>query len=198
MTIMKVALVAAASATLVAGCSRSEPNQSSTETKTTNAASPAAPGDPVASAESAAPAAIAHDASVVTMDANGNMTTVRQGSNGWTCLPDSPATPGPDPMCADANAVKWIDAWLHHKAPPTGIVGLMYMLEGGTDASNVDPYATKPSASNDWIKTGPHIMVVGSREILAGHPSGPKPDTSVPYVMWAGTPYAHLMVPVKS
>ena len=23
------------------------------------------------------------------------------------------------------------------------------------------------------------------------------PDTSVPYVMWAGTPYQHLMVPVK-
>ena len=74
----------------------------------------------------------------------------------------------------------------------------MYMLEGGTDASNTDPYATKPTAENNWIKTGPHIMVVGSKEILAGHPSGPQPDTSVPYVMWAGTPYAHLMVPDRA
>jgi hypothetical protein len=72
----------------------------------------------------------------------------------------------------------------------------MYMLEGGTDASNTDPYAMKPTATNDWIKTGPHIMIVGSKEILAGYPSGPTPDTSAPYVMWAGTPYAHLMVPV--
>ena len=55
---------------------------------------------------------------------------------------------------------------------PQGAVGVMYMLEGGTDASNTDPYATKPTADNDWVKTGPHVMIVGSKEILAGHPSG--------------------------
>jgi hypothetical protein len=154
--------------------------------------------DPVQSAEAAGPSSIAHDASVVTVDDKGAMTTLRKGTNGWTCMPDAPNTPGPDPMCFDANAGKWVDAWVHHKAPPAGAVGLMYMLEGGTDASNTDPYATKPTADNDWVKTGPHVMVVGSKDILAGHPSGAKPDTSVPYVMWAGTPYAHLMVPVKS
>jgi hypothetical protein len=72
----------------------------------------------------------------------------------------------------------------------------MYMLEGGTDASNTDPYARKPTATNAWINTGPHIMIVGSKDILAGYPAGTTPDTSAPYVMWAGTPYAHLMVPV--
>jgi hypothetical protein len=154
--------------------------------------------DPVQSAESAAPSSIAHNASVVTMDANGNPKVVRNGSNGWTCMPDSPTTPGPDPMCMDANAMKWADAWIHHKPPPAGAVGVMYMLEGGTDASNTDPYAKEPTAENDWIKTGPHIMVVGSKELLAGYPSGQKPDTSAPYVMWAGTPYEHLMVPIKS
>jgi hypothetical protein len=154
--------------------------------------------DPVKSAESAAPASIAHDASVMTVDATGAMKEIRKGTNGWTCIPDAPETPGPDPMCFDASAGKWVDAWAHHKAPPAGAVGLMYMLEGGTDASNSDPYATKPTAQNDWIKTGPHIMVVGSNEILASYPSGAKPNTSAPYVMWAGTPYAHLMVPVGS
>ena len=154
--------------------------------------------DPVKSAESAAPASIAHDASVMTVDASGAMKEIRKGTNGWTCIPDAPETPGPDPMCFDANAGKWVDAWAHHKAPPAGAVGLMYMLEGGTDASNSDPYATKPTAQNDWIKTGPHIMIVGSKDILASYPSGAKPDTSAPYVMWAGTPYAHLMVPIGS
>lgn len=163
-----------------------------TETTTASASS-----DPVASAESAAPASIAHDASVVTIGADGKMTTVRAGKNGWTCMPDAPDTPGPDPMCMDANAAKWAAAWIGHKPPPSGTVGVMYMLEGGTDASNTDPYAKQPTAQNNWIKTGPHIMVVGSKEILAGQPSGPQPDTSVPYVMWAGTPYAHLMIPVK-
>jgi hypothetical protein len=155
-----------------------------------------APADAIASAESAAPPSIAQKATVVAMDANGAMTTLRKGTNGWTCIPDAPDTPGPDPMCFDANAAKWVDAWVHHKNPPEGSVGVMYMLRGGTDASNTDPYATKPTASNDWIKTGPHLMIVGSKEILAGHPSGASPDTSEPYVMWAGTPYAHLMVPV--
>lgn len=155
-------------------------------------------GDPVQSAESAAPASIARDAAVVTINSDGSMTTLRQGKNAWTCMPDSPATPGPDPMCMDANAGKWAAAWIGHKPPPEGAAGVMYMLEGGTDASNTDPYATKPTSDNAWVKTGPHVMVVGSKEILSGYPSGAKPDTSAPYVMWAGTPYAHLMVPVKS
>lgn len=154
--------------------------------------------DPVASAESAAPAAIAHDASIVTVDAKGVMTTVRKGTNGWTCMPGNPAKPTPDPMCFDQNAGQWVNAWVGHKAPPANVVGVMYMLGGGTDASNTDPFATKPTATNNWVKTGPHIMVVGSKDILAGHPAGAQPDTSVPYVMWAGTPYAHLMIPVGS
>ena len=72
----------------------------------------------------------------------------------------------------------------------------MYMLEGGTDASNTDPYATEPTADNDWVKTGPHVMVVGSQELLHGLSVGRQAGYQAPYVMWAGTPYAHLMVPV--
>jgi hypothetical protein len=154
--------------------------------------------NPTASAQSAAPASISGGASIVQASADGTMTEIRKGTNGWTCMPDAPNTPGADPMCFDANAGKWVDAWVHHKPPPAGVVGVMYMLEGGTDASNTDPYATKPTADNDWVKTGPHVMIVGSKEILAGHPSGAKPDTAVPYVMWTGTPYAHLMVPIAA
>jgi len=175
-----------------AGMKATDNGIAATETKSTAPAS----NDPVASAEAAAPAALAHNASIVTVDAKGAMTTVRKGTNGWTCMPDSPNTPGPDPMCFDANAGQWVRAWAGHKPPPDGTPGVMYMLEGGTDASNTDPYATKPTASNDWIKTGPHLMIVGSKAVLAGYPSGAKPDTAAPYVMWAGTPYAHLMVPV--
>jgi hypothetical protein len=157
----------------------------------------AASGDPIASAETAAPASISKNATIMTVEADGKTKVLREGKNGWTCMPDSPTTPRPDPMCMDGNALKWATAWMGHKPPPDGTTGVMYMLEGGTDASNTDPYATKPTADNGWIETGPHIMIVGSKEVLAGHPSGPKPDTSAPYVMWAGTPYAHLMVPVK-
>lgn len=154
--------------------------------------------DPIASAESAAPASISSKATIVQMDAKGTMQVLRKGTNGWTCIPDAPDTPGPDPMCFDPNAAKWVQAWVAHKPPPAGTVGVMYMLRGGTDASNIDPYATKPTTTNAWINTGPHIMIVGSKDVLTGYPSGPTPDTSAPYVMWAGTPYAHLMVPVAT
>jgi hypothetical protein len=166
------------------------------ETNTSASTTSSASNDPVTSAESAAPASLAHDAAVVSADASGAMKQVRAGKNGWTCMPDAPDTPGPDPMCFDGNAGKWADAWVHHKPPADGTPGVIYMLAGGTDASNTDPYAAKPTADNDWIKTGPHIMIVGSKAMLAGYPSGAKPDTAAPYVMWAGTPYAHLMVPV--
>jgi hypothetical protein len=100
-------------------------------------------------------------------------------------------------MCFDSNAGKWADAWIHHKTPPAGAVGLMYMLEGGTDASNTDPYAAQPKGKH-WIKTGPHVMVVGADEsFYAQYPKSADPKTGAPYVMWAGTPYQHLMVPVK-
>jgi hypothetical protein len=91
----------------------------------------------------------------------------------------------------------WAHAWMTKQTPPTDTPGFMYMLAGGTDASNTDPYAKAPSAENDWVQTGPHVMVVGSQSILKGYPSGAKPDTKAPYVMWAGTPYAHLMIPVQ-
>ena len=146
---------------------------------------------------SAAPSAVAKGATIVTMDDKG-MHTLRKGSNAFTCMPDNPATPGPDPMCADKNAMEWVDAWVGHKPPPSGKVGLMYMLSGGTDASNTDPYATKPDAANHWVKTGPHIMVVGGdAAFYDSYPKGADPDTTQPYVMWAGTPYQHLMIPVR-
>ena len=152
----------------------------------------------IASAMRAAPATVARDATVIAMDASGAMRTLRKGGNGFTCMGDNPQTPGPDPMCMDANAMDWLMALLAKKDPPVGKVGLMYMLEGGTDASNTDPWATGPSADNHWISTGPHFMIVGADPAFyAAYPSGPDPDTSAPYVMWAGTPYQHLMAPIK-
>ena len=152
----------------------------------------------IKSAMLAAPKKVSAKATIVAMGADGKMRTLREGTNGFTCMPDNPATPGPDPMCMDKAAWEWAGAWMGHKTPASGKVGFMYMLSGGTDASNTDPYATKPSAKNHWIKTGPHIMVVGAEASFYDmYPKSADPDTSVPYVMWAGTPYQHLMVPVK-
>jgi hypothetical protein len=157
----------------------------------------AADQDPaIRSALSAAPAGVGGGAAVVSMGPDGAMRTLRPGSNGFTCIPDNPSTPGPDPMCMDSNAMEWAMAWIGHRPPPDK-VGLMYMLAGGTDASNTDPYAQRPDSGSDWVSTGPHLMVVGSASLLRNYPAGPGPDTRRPYVMWAGTPYAHLMIPAN-
>lgn len=162
-----------------------------------HAAMGASDAEIIKSAMTAAPAAIAKGATVITVAADGQMRTVRKGTNNFTCMADNPETPGPDPMCADANAMAWVQAWLSKKTPTANKVGFAYMLEGGTDASNTDPYASKPTATNNWIKTGPHIMIVGAKGMMEGYPHDAKPDTAKPYVMWPGTPYEHLMIPVK-
>ncbi len=152
----------------------------------------------IKSAMRAAPKKVGATATIIAMGADGQMRTLRAGSNGYTCMPDNPATPGPDPMCMDKAALEWAEAWISHKPPASGKVGFMYMLSGGTDASNTDPYAAKPEAGNHWIKTGPHVMIVGADAgFYDQYPKSADPDTSVPYVMWAGTPYQHLMIPIK-
>ena len=64
------------------------------------------------------------------------MKTLREGKNGFWCMPDDPATPGPDPMCGDANAMAWAMAWIGKTEPPKGKTGLIYMLMGGPAHSN--------------------------------------------------------------
>ena len=71
-------------------------------------------------------------------------------------------------------------------------------IEGIVHQAKAGPASTKPTATNHWIKTGPHVMVVGADpSFYDAYPKSADPDTSVPYVMWAGTPYQHLMAPVK-
>jgi hypothetical protein len=100
-------------------------------------------------------------------------------------------------MCLDANAMEWAQAWMGHQTPPDK-VGFMFMLAGGSDASNTDPFAAGPAPGNHWISTGAHVMVVGPAvKGMPGYPKDADPDTSKPYVMWAGTPYEHLMIPMR-
>ena len=162
---------------------------------------PPAPGTPewkIESALSAAPAAIAANAMVMDWAAEpgGAMAELRPGTNGWTCMPDVPTTPGEDPMCFDGPWMQWAAGWMGHTKPAVTGVGVSYMLRGGSDASNTDPYATEPDLATGWIESGPHVMIVvpdpsSLDGMTTDHTSGG------PYVMWQGTPYAHIMVPVK-
>lgn len=147
----------------------------------------------IRNALSAAPPDIAKDATV--MDWKNN--TLQKGSNGYTCFPDAPHTPGDDPMCLDATWSKWADAWANKRQqpPPAKQLGIAYMLQGSSDASNTDPFATKPAPGEQRLDVGPHVMLlVPDKKMLDGLPTDPK--NGGPWVMWKGTPYAHVMVPV--
>lgn len=146
----------------------------------------------IENALSAAPAAIAAEATVADWEGN----VLREGSNGYTCLPDDPNTPGNSPMCLDDGWMAWADAWMNQADPPAlESMAFGYMLQGDFPTSNVDPYAEGPTEDNEWIEdSGPHIMVLlPDASMLEGIATDP--DNGGPYVMWRDTPYAHLMIP---
>ena len=164
--------------------------------------SPAAGQDDVdgkiAQGMSAAPASIGKDATIydLNVDDQGNFIVLREGSNGWSCFPDAPGTPSLDPMCLDATWMNWLGALIAQKDPETKVPGLAYMLQGGSDASNTDPYATEPAEGDEWVSSPPHVMLLLPGELdqsvfSTDHASGG------PYIMWAGTPYEHIMMPVS-
>jgi hypothetical protein len=153
----------------------------------------------MANATSAASETVAQNAAVMAMDADGKMGTLREGTNNFTCMPDNATSPDDDPMCLDQNGMEWAHAWMTNTAPPAGKVGFGYMLQGGSDASNEDRHATGPAAGEEWVDTGPHMMLFNVGAMAQGYPSQKEnPDTSQPYVIWPGTPHEHLMVPVQS
>lgn len=144
----------------------------------------------ITSALSAAPKAVAEGAAVMRVETDGSMNMLRKGNNGFTCM-----VVGTDKMCNDANSMEFIGALLKHQPPPDK-VGISYMLAGDDGASNTDPYAKGKTADNHWILTGPHIMVFGPPSKSLGFTRAKDPDPNQPYMMWAGTPYEHAMVPL--
>ena len=100
-------------------------------------------------------------------------------------------------MCLDSQWVKWTDAWANKQDPDVSALGIAYMLQGGFAASNTDPYATEPAPGDEWITHGPHILIiVPDVAVLTNLPTDPASNR--PWVMWQGTRYAHLHVPVTN
>jgi hypothetical protein len=143
------------------------------------------------SALSAAPSHIAKTAKVMTMTGE----VLKEGSGSWTCFPYEGK--GTSPMCLDPEWMRWADAWMNKKDFQATKVAFGYMLAGDmpdAGASNIDPFATAEAPDNQWVVEGPHVMVLVPDSTSL---DGVSTDytTGEPYVMWKGTPYAHIMVP---
>jgi hypothetical protein len=147
-------------------------------------------------AMSGAPMAIASGARIMEFDAAGNLTELRPGTNGWTCIvDDAPAAPGDSPDCLDARWQAWFASYMKGEPPKTTGIGLAYMLQGSLSPSNTDPFLETPPPGETWMEDGPHVMlIVPDAKLLEGFPH--EHGMGGPYVMYAGTPYAHLMIPI--
>jgi hypothetical protein len=154
----------------------------------------------IANATSAAPSSISGKATVLDWPAKqGDKPSVlRAGTNGWSCLPDMPQTEGNDPMCLDEPWLQWVDAYMAKKTPTLRHVGVGYMTApGGGWSSNIDPYAMKQTPDNHWGHHKPHVMIVVP-DVKSLEGISTDPNNGGPYVMFAGTPYAHIMAPISS
>jgi hypothetical protein len=149
----------------------------------------------IANAVTAAPSTISEKATIMEWQ-NDKAVTLRAGTNGWTCMPTNPAKEGNEPMCVDEEWMLFINALRTKATPHVTRLGVGYMTApGGAPASNTDPFAKEATPDNEWGYDPPHVMLlVTDPHELEGIPT--KRQSGGPWVMWAGTSYAHIMVPL--
>ena len=150
----------------------------------------------------AAPEFIGRSATIIGISGD----VLREGSNGWTC---QSANPRPVPeagwssaheamaACHDGEGMKWMTGYMAGEKPQMTRDTFMWMLHGDMGEDNTKPavFDKGDSTPGEWIESGPHLMLMPKDPASLAHfPTNF--DTGAPYVMFSGTDYAHLMIPV--
>lgn len=147
-------------------------------------------------AMSAAPAHIAKDATIMIPGADGKLVEAKKGTNGFTCIPDIDGQEKPDPMCGDAAAFQWANDYMSGAPKPTNTTpGIAYMAQGGWhwEKDGKIMMHNDDMAGAKRVKEPAHWMLFWPVDSKAsGIPS--LPTRWGTYVMFDGTPYAHLMI----
>jgi hypothetical protein len=139
---------------------------------------------------SAGPPNITRNATVADMGSHGEIIVLRKGTNDFTCFAGSATGVGMPAMCEDKVAMQWNKDRAEGKPRPTTTVpGVEYMLAGATQRSDSDPF----DKTDPPIKIGPHWMILWPFDPkTTGLPTTHKPTGT--YIMYAGTPWAHLHI----
>ena len=155
----------------------------------------------------AAPSFIAENATAV--DASNNV--LRAGTNGWTCVPANPrGMADPEngwrdpheamPLCGDEEGFKWVVAYLSGETPELERNTFIWMSHGDMGEDNTTPLVMSQAEAEDpdnWIMSGPHLMMMPKDpSSLDAYPTDF--TSGSPYTMFAGTDYAHLMIPMEN
>jgi hypothetical protein len=146
----------------------------------------------IKSAESGAPDRISQKAAIVRLEPNGTVVNIRPGSNGFTCalFPDESNAP----FCGDRNAFRWFVAAMSKQPKPPTTGGVAYMAKGGVHYETPQgEIVMSRSASTKEVREPPHWMLLTALDpATTGIPT--RPNAGGTYIMFAGTPYAHLMI----
>ncbi len=145
-------------------------------------------------AMSAAPSHISKDATISIPGEDGKLVEVKKGTNGFTCIPDIDGMPKPDPICADPAAWQWVNDLTSGAPKPTNSVpGISYMAKGGWHFEKDGKILMKNEPGTKAVKEPPHWMVFWPFDQKTVR-LPIMPNNFGVYIMWEGTPYAHLMI----
>ena len=158
---------------------------------------PAAPAGVTAefirTAEAGGPASISGAATIARLEPDGKSTTIRPGTNGFTCsvIPDGTNAP----FCGDGNAWQWfVSAMQKMPKAANAQPGIAYMARGGVHFERPDGTSV-PERGPDTkeVREPPHWMLLWPIDpATTGLPT--RPNAGGAYIMFAGTPFAHLMI----
>lgn len=145
-------------------------------------------------AMSAAPAKISNDATIMIPGEDGKLIEAKKGTNGFTCIPDIDGMPKPDPICFDQATGQWVNDLMSGAPKPTNTApGVSYMARGGWHFEKDGKILMKNEPGSRVVKEPPHWMIVWPFEAkMSGLPT--MPGKLGTYIMFEGTPYAHLMI----
>jgi hypothetical protein len=146
----------------------------------------------IKSAESGGPDRISQKAAIARIEAKGKVVMIRPGNNGFTCtlFPDESNAP----VCGDGRAFRWLVAAFSEQPKPPTTGGVAYMAKGGTHYETPKgEIVMRPSSTTKDVKEPPHWMLLTPLDpATTGIPTRPNPGGT--YIMFAGTPYAHVMI----
>jgi len=95
--------------------------------------------------------------------------------------------------------MKWAMAYMGGKTPQMDHDGWAWMLHGDMGEDNTKHLVLnkEDAAEGQWIESGPHLMLFPKDPATL---EGNTTDfmTGAPYIMFKGTGYDHLMIPVEN
>jgi hypothetical protein len=154
----------------------------------------------VDAASAGGPASVSLNATIAWIDSAGVVHQMRAGTNGFTCFIARP-DPLAGPVCADQNALGFFTAMFRGQPRPPAMSapGVSYMAQGGVhyeDAQGnvlMEHELSAHAAGSKRVREPPHWMLMwNANSAETGIPT--RENASGTYIMFAGTPYAHLMV----